>query len=284
MYRQTVTYILFTGLLIGCAESGGINPRGWHFLSKYEETPDYKALVVTPSTRHDAYAMGIGQDSMSVEAAIDDAMQICEEGRTRVGAVPECRLHSVGDVEVRGMNEAELAAVIAQYKTRAQPAAAGASRPDPPREAVRLVNTGYSRARSGDYNGAIRDYTEAIRLAPEYIRAYFNRGSAYRHVGEYERAIADYTDAIRLDPEHARAYNNRCWTYALLRRAQEALADCDQSLRLEPDSAATLDSRALAYWLLGEQDKARQDLERARKLDPKTPYWRDRLRQFEAMF
>ena len=60
-----------------------------------------------------------------------------------------------------------------------------------------------------EYDKAIADYTEAIRLDPKYARAYNNRGDAWYGKKEYDKAIADYTEAIRLDPEIAEAYNNR---------------------------------------------------------------------------
>ena len=63
--------------------------------------------------------------------------------------------------------------------------------------------------RRGDYDRAIADYTEAIRLDPKYAIVYGNRGNSYRLKGDYDRAIADLTEAIRLDPKYAIAYNNR---------------------------------------------------------------------------
>ena len=53
----------------------------------------------------------------------------------------------------------------------------------------------------GDYDRAIADYDEAIRLDPRYAVAYYNRGVAYCDKGDYDRAIADYNEAIRLDPK-----------------------------------------------------------------------------------
>ena len=40
-----------------------------------------------------------------------------------------------------------------------------------------------------DYDEAIRDYTEAIRLDPKNAKAYRNRGLAYRRLGKYDEAI-----------------------------------------------------------------------------------------------
>ena len=54
----------------------------------------------------------------------------------------------------------------------------------------------------GDYDKAIADLTEAIRLSPENPgpRAHFlvSRALAYEEKGDYDKAIADDTEAIRL--------------------------------------------------------------------------------------
>jgi tetratricopeptide (TPR) repeat protein len=68
---------------------------------------------------------------------------------------------------------------------------------------------GHLRFRKGDYDWAIADFTQAIRLDPNYAKAYISRGGAY-HNGkrDYDRAIADFETALRLDPNNATARNN----------------------------------------------------------------------------
>jgi tetratricopeptide (TPR) repeat protein len=43
--------------------------------------------------------------------------------------------------------------------------------------------------------------------------AAFNRGNTLYEEKEYDHAIREYNDAIRLDPGNALAYNNRGVTY-----------------------------------------------------------------------
>ena len=49
---------------------------------------------------------------------------------------------------------------------------------------------------------AIRDYSKAIRLKPDYANAYVARGNAYSSKDEVDRAIADYTKALELKPNY----------------------------------------------------------------------------------
>jgi tetratricopeptide (TPR) repeat protein len=57
---------------------------------------------------------------------------------------------------------------------------------------------GASFFEKGDFDNAIADCTEAIRLDPKDALAYLNRGLAYRSKGDSDKAIADFKEAIRL--------------------------------------------------------------------------------------
>ena len=72
-----------------------------------------------------------------------------------------------------------------------------------PTSAEAYVNRGDKSYNQGDYQAAISDYDEAIRLDPKYTRAYYNRGVAKNELGDSEAAISDYDEAIRINPEHA---------------------------------------------------------------------------------
>ena len=81
--------------------------------------------------------------------------------------------------------------------------------------------TGYNR--KGQYDQAIRDFDETIRLKPDDAYAFNNRGNAYAGKGEYDRAIRDFDEAIRLKPDYARAFGNRGEAYEKLGRRDQAL-------------------------------------------------------------
>jgi hypothetical protein len=87
----------------------------------------------------------------------------------------------------------------------------------------------------GEYQKAIEYYSEAIRLNPEYVVAYNNRGSAYYFLGQYERAIEDFDEAIRLNPEYVVAYINRGMAYYNLDQYLLAMVNYNEAIRLDSD-------------------------------------------------
>ena len=66
---------------------------------------------------------------------------------------------------------------------------------------ITLYNRGTAWNSKGDHDRAIEDFSEAIRLRPEYASAYNNRGNAWGKKGEYANrttAYEPYMDAPRL--------------------------------------------------------------------------------------
>lgn len=142
--------------------------------------------------------------------------------------------------------------------------------------------------RLGQHQLAISLYNECLAFAelpPETLALVLtNRATSRQLSNDFEGAIRDYSEAIEIDPERANTYNGRCWAYAMLRRPEQALADCDESLRLNPDDPYALDSRALVYWLMSEDELARTDLKRARALNPSFRPWQERFKDYEKTF
>src|SRR5215207_2933712 len=86
------------------------------------------------------------------------------------------------------------------------PISAFAQEPKTPTE---FNNRGNAWADKREFDKAIKDYDEAIRLDPKYADAFNNRGLAWAGKREFDKAIKDYDEAIRLDPKEAIVFYNR---------------------------------------------------------------------------
>ena len=125
-----------------------------------------------------------------------------------------------------------------------------------PKSAEAYVGRGYGNLRKGDVDKAVDDLTEAIRVDPKRGEAYVVRASIYHMTQCYEKAVADLTEAIRIDPKSDQTYQNRAAAYAEEGKFDQAIADCDAALALNPKGIATYDFRGLAYLRKGDFDGA----------------------------
>jgi tetratricopeptide (TPR) repeat protein len=165
-----------------------------------------------------------------------------------------------------------------------------------PATAGAFLDRGIMYAGRGEWDLAIADFGEAIRLDGDLAAAWLLRGRAlYASVSKvigvnenfsgvtslgtdgkvsgarkavYEAAIADYSQAIRRDPENAAAYNNRGRAYADTGDYDKAITDLNQAIRLDPKYADAYTNRGLVYNDRKDRDRAIADYSQAIRLDP----------------
>lgn len=130
-----------------------------------------------------------------------------------------------------------------------------------------LNNRGFIYFGKGDLDKAIADYDEAIRLKPDYSRPYHNRADAYRKKGDVDKAIADYTEVLRLEPKKdPKALVGRAFGYVKKGDLDKAIADCTDAIKGDPKFAAAFYLRGRAYSQQGQTAKAEEDFAQAKKL------------------
>lgn len=120
--------------------------------------------------------------------------------------------------------------------------------------AQEFFDRGLEKQNSGDYQGAIADYDQAIKLNPDDADAYNNRGLARSALGNKQGAIADYDQAIKLNPDYAPAFYNRGLRHKEQRNKQRAIAGFQKAADL--------------YQKQGNSEWHQKALEQLKKLQP----------------
>src|SRR5712675_525958 len=138
----------------------------------------------------------------------------------------------------------------------------------PVKLALAFNNRGVARRLQGEYDLALQDYSEAIRLNPTSAAQFNNRGVIYRIKGNYDQAIADYSQAIALRNEYPVAFYNRALAYADKGAFDSALADFAIVLRFDARNALALYARGLMLLKSGNAEVGRRDIDAARSINP----------------
>ena len=141
---------------------------------------------------------------------------------------------------------------------------------------IAFVGRGTPWSRKNDYDKAIADYTEAIKLDPRTWRlstaaaspgttkknttrrspisprpsgsiptiadAYAERGRAWASKNDDDKAIADYTEAIRIDPR-TRCFQRPWLRWSRKNEYDKAIADYTEAIRLDPKTARLAHNR-----------------------------------------
>jgi tetratricopeptide (TPR) repeat protein len=122
--------------------------------------------------------------------------------------------------------------------------------------------------RTRQYERALADYAEALRLDPRDASLFSDRAVVYSRKGETERALADCEQALRLDLRLAAAYCRRAAVWVSRGNLEQALANCAEALRFDETCAEAYSVRGNARRLQGELDAALADCDKAVLLDP----------------
>jgi Zn-dependent protease len=140
-----------------------------------------------------------------------------------------------------------------------------------------LLNQASSAARSGRHDEAVQQFTQVINAGGEpgmLAAALTNRGLAECRRGNWQRALDDYDEALRLQPKLPSAHNNLAWLLAAcpvagIRNGKEAVDHATWACEATEWSRSTfLGTLAAACAESGDFDQAVRLQQRAMS-DPK---------------
>jgi len=110
----------------------------------------------------------------------------------------------------------------------------------------------YAAATNQQFQDAISDYGEAIKISPEDPRIYEQRAAAEMKLNDMDaeiklndmdKALADYSEAIKLKPNEVKYYSYRSYIYEVKGDIQNSMADTDKVLKLDPKNQEALNRK-----------------------------------------
>lgn len=111
---------------------------------------------------------------------------------------------------------------------------------------------GYARYFKQQYDEALSDFDESIKIFSNLAGVYYFRGLTYLAKNDPDRAIVDFNESIHLAP-FAQYYVARGDAYFEKKDYGRALADFDEALKLDPTNKDAISNRDLARSKCGQE-------------------------------
>ena len=119
----------------------------------------------------------------------------------------------------------------------------------------------------GEYESSLDDLRHAIGLNPMDAGAYKELGSSLRNLHKFDEAIKNYSKAIEVRPDYAQAFNGRALCYDDgIKDFEKALSDYSKSIELDSESGTYYFNRGAFLFENNFRDKALPDLQKADSL------------------
>ncbi len=125
---------------------------------------------------------------------------------------------------------------------------------------------GIANAKTYNIYEAIDNYDKAIKLKPDYINAYVDRGNAKSDLKKYKQAINDYNRAIELDSNYLSAYLNRGVAKGILKDYKGAINDFNKIIKIDADNADAYYNLGISKLQINMRKQACEDLKKADEL------------------
>jgi predicted aspartyl protease/lipoprotein NlpI len=137
-----------------------------------------------------------------------------------------------------------------------------------PEDVKALLGRGVLRLRANDVKGALVDLDAVLRLQPRNVVALASRAEARAGLRDYDGAIADVDAAIANGMRTSDMFVERAHLMAAKGDPAGALKDFESALTLDPRSGGALRSRAWLHFGAGRFEEAERDFGAASRSEP----------------
>ena len=103
------------------------------------------------------------------------------------------------------------------------------------KKAEKHYKNGDNHLQKKEYDQAIEELTQAIKIYPNYSDAYFLRSCVYLQKEDRSRALADSNEIVRVNPNFHSSFSVRADIYEKMGEYDKAIDDCSEMIRLSPD-------------------------------------------------
>ncbi len=118
------------------------------------------------------------------------------------------------------------------------------------------INKGQKNVEQNEYDRALEDFTNSIKLNPNNAQVFTGRANIYALKGQFNLALNDYSRAIELNKTDAQIFFNRAGAYSLTKQFDKAIVDYNTALTLNPNLTAAKQNRSYVYVNSGNYEKA----------------------------
>lgn len=134
-----------------------------------------------------------------------------------------------------------------------------------------------------NYDGAISDLNDALKIKSDDMAAHRSRGYAYLAKGDWNNALADYDIVVAGMKDDPEPHERRAYVQMQLQRFDAAIADYSEAIKLRPKEARYYGLRAYAYQQKNDNKAAMADVDKVLQLDPANADAQTRKRYLEAV-
>ncbi|XP_077983613.1 uncharacterized protein LOC144438458 [Glandiceps talaboti] len=118
----------------------------------------------------------------------------------------------------------------------------------------------------GNYLKAFEAFNSAIKIAPDYAEAYYQRGLVRMRLKQ-SKGVQDFNRALAINPKLFQVYLSRAAFYGMKGRYSKGIINCNEAIKLQTNSVRAYLYRGALKYHIRAYDLAISDLTKAIEID-----------------